>query len=102
MKEVHEIHECIPRDTGLLAEPQRLAERAIEHPRGDLAVGSAIVLVELAPKHGPALAHHLYPHDDLLVVKRMPRVEDAPQVGLLGILVGSCTTTSGVTRSAAT
>ncbi len=101
-KEMYEIQERIPRDAGLPAEPQPLADRAIEHPRGDLAVRCAIVLVELAPKHGAALAHHRYPDDDLLVVKRMPRVEDAPQVGLLGILVGSCTTSSEGTRRWAT
>jgi hypothetical protein len=93
-----EIRERVPRDARLLAEPQGFAERAIEHPGRDLAVRCAIILIELAPKHGPGLGHHLHPDDDLLVVKRMPPIVDTPHVRLLGILDAGCTIGSGVTR----
>jgi len=55
MKEMGEIHERVPRDPWLLAEPQGFAERAVEHPGGNLAAGCAIVLVELAPEYAPPL-----------------------------------------------
>ena len=91
------IRERVPRDPRLLAEPQGFAERAIEHPGRDLAVRCAIVLIELAPKHGPGLGHHLHPDNNLFVVKRMPPIVDTPHVRLLGILVVGCTTMIGPT-----
>jgi hypothetical protein len=99
---MHEIYECVPRHQRLVAEPQGFAVHAVEHPGWNLAVGCAIILVELAPKHGPALAHHLHPHDNLSVVERVPPIVDAPHVRLLGILDAGCTTSSADIRPSAT
>src|SRR5712692_7039907 len=74
------------------------AYNLVEHPYRNLAIVALVVIINLTAKHalpsGPAATD-----DDISSVQRMPRILHPPDIRLVIILVGTCTTRLGRTRA---
>src|SRR5258708_7277604 len=70
------------------------AHNLVEHPYWDFAIVALVVIINLTAKHalpsGLAAAD-----DDISSVQRMPRILHPPDIRVVIILVGTCTTRPG-------
>src|SRR6266849_8553506 len=74
------------------------AYNLVEHPYRNLAIVALVVIIHLTAKH--ALRSGLAAADnDISSVQRMPRILHPPDIRLVIILVGTCTTRLGHTRA---
>ncbi len=77
------------------------AHNLVEHPYRDLAIVALVVIIHLTAKH--ALRSGLAAADnDISSVQRMPRILHPPDIRLVIILAGTCTTRPGCTRLSTT
>jgi len=67
------------------------AHNLVEHPYRHLAIVALVIIINLTPKHarpsGLAAADY-----DISSEQRMPRILHPPDIGLVIILIGTCTT----------
>src|SRR5713101_6452871 len=74
------------------------AHNLVEHPYRDLAIVALVVIIHLTAKH--ALRSGLAAADnDISSVQRMPPILHPPDIRLVIILIGTCTTRLGHTRA---
>src|SRR5260370_16637384 len=72
------------------------AYNLVEHPYRDLAIVALVVIIHLTAKH--ALRSRLAAvDDDISSVQRMPRILHPPDIRLVIILIGTCTTGRALT-----
>src|SRR5712692_2852470 len=77
------------------------AYNLVEHPYRDLAIVASVVIIHLTAKH--ALRSGLAAADnDISSVQRMPPILHPPDIRLVIILIGTCTTRPGCTRPSTT
>src|SRR5712692_7131807 len=77
------------------------AYNLVEHPYRDLAIVALVVIIHLTAKH--ALRSGLAAADnDISSGQRMPPILHPPDIRLVIILIGTCTTRSGCTRPSTT
>src|SRR5260370_22521586 len=77
---------------------QSAAHSLVEHPYRDLAIVALVVISPLTAKH--ALRSRLATADnDISSVHRMPPILHPPDIRLVIILVGTCTTRLGHARA---